>query len=157
MAVTGKSGNRSEQVKGRATRPAARLEREIACSIGMEHAITRNVASGPYCPGAGFGGAPGTVPAGAGGLAGASGVTGAGGGASAGGVPGSGAGGVGSRPGTGGGGSAGAGPGRPVDGTGWLGVVSPAGTGPASTGKLLVFGLGLSGTNRLRRGEYISS
>jgi hypothetical protein len=28
MAVTGKSGNRSEQVKGRATRPAARLERE---------------------------------------------------------------------------------------------------------------------------------
>jgi hypothetical protein len=44
-----------------------------------------------------------------------------------------------------------------VDGTGWLGVVSPAGTGPASSGKLLVFGLGLSGTNRLRRGEYMSS
>jgi hypothetical protein len=40
------------------------------------------------------------------------------------------------------------------DGTGLLGVVSPGGIGPAS---LVVFGFGLSGTKRLRRGEYMSS
>jgi hypothetical protein len=41
-----------------------------------------------------------------------------------------------------------------VDGTGLLGVVSPGGIGPAS---LVVLGFGLSGTNLLRRGEYMSS
>jgi hypothetical protein len=41
-----------------------------------------------------------------------------------------------------------------VDGTGLLGVVSPGGIGPAS---LVLFGFGLSGTNLLRRGEYMSS
>jgi hypothetical protein len=40
------------------------------------------------------------------------------------------------------------------DGTGLLGVVSPGGIGPAS---LVVFGFVLSGTKRLRRGEYMSS
>jgi hypothetical protein len=78
---------------------------------------------------------------------------------SAGGFAGKGAG-AGSRPGTGAGagaeGTPGIAPGE-VEGTGFIGVVSPAGIGPASDGKVTVFGFGLSGTKRLRRGEYMSS